>query len=635
MTMLTSRTISKAVSLISQLHQGAPVAVDCETTGLRPYQGDTLRGFSFAFRLGDEIHTFYVPVGYVSGNLWEGAIRSLLDPLHAKDPLWVFHHAKFDLRFLRQLPKASDGSVYFAVPAPERLWDTKTVAWLMDESLAANPPNGIGTSLEAQSQHHLGEGKSDYMRELVIEKGKEVLKAEGVKRPKVADCLSRGWALVTAEETAEYGSQDAALTLRLFEVQRDMILEDHPTIHGNPGPAIEREMRITALLLRVEDNGIKIDTELLAKMLSETETRIADIEEWFTSNYAVDINKPNKLRNFLFNTMEYESIVTTGRGAPSVNRQALEMMPQNETTSMIMEHRRLTKALSGYLAPLSRLVAPDGRVHPTFWQSGTVTGRFSCSDPNLQTIPRADKLAGVRDLFTAEDDMELWEYDLAAAELRVMAGWAGETRLIDALEQGTDMHSANARTIFGDGFTGLQRRASKNIMYGWSYGLTKAETATKYLVGPDCTYQEAIKLADEVLAGMKELYPNIFDMMGRKTWEAERRGYMPISPDGRWPGRFRRYTTEAPIPPRAYTALNAQVQGGIAELMKDIMLEVEPKLDAIGAHICLQVHDSLVIEVPAGYRSGHVQGILQTALDKLNPFAMRMLFDAAPWQAHE
>lgn len=611
-------------SLLGLLPQGIPIAIDCETTGLHPYQGDKLRGFSIAFRQRPSyVDSFYIPVGYPEGNLSEHDVEVLVRKIIALDPIYVYHHSKFDVRFARQLPGGG-----FPVPGPGKLWDTKIVAFLMDENYSS--------SLDAQAELHLGEKKSEYMKQLRLTKGTAALIAEGVKRPKQEEALDRGWREITAEDTGEYGARDAELTLRLRERQLEMIDGKHPLIHGDPAPAIERMMQVEMLLLRVEDNGTLVDTGLLEELREKAEIECQEIEHYFTEHYATNINSTKQLGELLYDTLEMEVPAKTPGGKRSTARAALEQLTGDERFGhlihKLLTQRRLSKALSSYLVPLGEHVAPDGRVHPTFWGTGTVTGRFSCSDPNLQTIPRADTLEGVRDVFVAEEGFELWEYDLAAAELRVMAGMAGETNLMRQLEEGADMHSENAAAIFGENFTPLQRRASKNIMYGWSYGLTKRETASKYIISADVSFAQAMKISDTVLLGIKKLYPKIFALMNRMTREADLAGVVDIGPA--WPGRYRRFVTESARKPRTYTALNAKVQGGIGEFMKDVMLEVEPKLAVVGARINLQVHDSLVSEVPAG-EGKYVQEILQEAADKLNPFLMPMIFDGKPWEQHD
>jgi DNA polymerase-1 len=598
--------------VIERLPAGCPIAIDCETTGLHPYQGDTLRGFSVAFRhwRNNELISFYVPVGYPEGNLDEVSLRALCAAIKGRDPLYVYHHSKFDMRFLRQL---------FPVPEPGKLWDTKVVAWLMDENLS--------NSLDPQAELHLGEKKSDYMKKLVKERG--------------------GWDKLTAEDTAEYGARDAELTLRLYERQREMIFTDHPLIHGNPAPAIPREMQLQGLLLRVEDNGILMDTGYLEELTEKAKIEVGCIEERFVERYAVNVNSPQQVAVLLFETLDvkrkdgketgkverYEAGVDRDgvpiikAKYPTVARSVLESLEDHPVVEDLLHHRRLKKAITAYLVPLQEHTAPDGRVHPTFWSTGTKTGRLSCSDPNLQTIPRGDTLVGVRAAFVAEQGYELWEYDLNSAEMRVVAGMADEQVLIDGLNAGTDMHAKLAQQVFGLGFTGIQRRYAKNIGYGFFYGLTSPVTAAKYISGPN-----AGRTAKKILDGLRELYPNVVTLMKREERRASRDGVVAVG--HAWPGRYRRFVTEAPLKPFPYTALNAQVQGGIGEFMKDVMLNVEAALNAAGARLLLQVHDSLVIEVPEG-KGVLVGDLLQITADDCNPFKMPMIFEGNPWGAHD
>jgi DNA polymerase-1 len=614
--LVTSGNLQDVIEMIHLLKPGQPVAVDCETTGLFPYEQDTLRGVSFAFEIDGRIYSFYVPVVYPGESLPIRDQVALFTALCGARPYWIFHHGKFDFAFLRQLPLSHDGDVFFPFPEPHEWWDTKVVNWLLDENLP--------TGLKESSVRHFGEDSDDCQ-----------LALPGAKRLKSGRVSTTGvkWDQLTLSDIKDYASMDAELTLRLYHLQKDLINSPgNPQVLGDIRPAIERELAIQATLFRIERRGILVNGELIESMRHQTERGVVKIERAFHEIYpGLNINSPVQLAKWLYDDLGLEPPSKTKSGARSTNRDALEQLQdQHEHVAALLKHRRLKKALTGYLVPLTERTGYDGRVHPSFSITGTVTGRFSCSNPNLQTIPRADTLAGVRDVFIAEDGFELWEYDLSAAELRVMAGMADEERLISSLEEGRDMHSENAGEIFGPNFTPLQRRSAKNIMYGWAYGLTRVETAVKYISG--MTKTEAAKVAERVLAGLKRIYPNIYRMMNRTSREADRKGILPVN-EAAWPGRFRHFRTDGRRAP-AYTAFNALIQGGIGEFMKDVMLIAEDELAAVGARICLQVHDSLVIEVPIGMGM-KVQEILQAVADDVNPFAMRMIFDASPWEAHD
>lgn len=629
--LVDNKNVTEVISLLAELPRGVghPIAIDCETTGLHPYQGDKLRGFSIAFEHGNQVLSFYIPVGYPNSldNLTVPNIQRLCGAINEVDPTYVYHHAKFDLRFLRQLPRRADGGVFFPVPPVGRFWDTKVVSWLMDENMSS--------SLKSIAAHLWGEDQKDEQKKI-----KALIKERG------------GWDKLTAEDTAEYGAKDAEQTLRLRQHQIDTLQDSFtPMLYGNPRAAVARELQVQGLLLRMEDNGIMVDSGLLAELLEKAEARCGEIEALMLERYGVNVNSPKQVATLLFDTLDCvkrkdgkalaqveardtgivdrDGVPLITYKVPSVARAVLEGLDDpSGTVDLIMEQRRLRKAISSYLTPLAGLVGDDDRIHPTFWSMGTVTGRFSCSDPNLQTIPRADTLPGVRDIFVAPEGYELWSYDLKAAEQRVIAGMAQEPVLLEGIAAGTDMHSVLAARVFGENFTGLQRRYAKNLGYGFNYGLTSPTTAAKYIAGPNAT-----KLASKILDGLKELYPNIVRLMRTTSRKAEKVGYIRINED-HWPGRFRRFVTESPRKPYPYTALNAQIQGSISEAVKDYMLEAEAHLERIGARMVLQVHDAIVCEVPIGMGK-EVGALLQEIADRFNFFQVRMEFDAQEWHEHE
>jgi DNA polymerase-1 len=488
-TLLSEKDVALVVERLEQLRPGDPIAIDCETTGLHPYQGDKLRGFSIAFRwtAANAMVSFYVPVGYPEGNLSTASVRRICQAIRDADPTYVYHHAKFDLRFLRQLPRAADGGTFFPVPPVGRFWDTKIVCWLMDENMSS--------SLKEVAAYLWGEDQKDEQKAI-----KALIKERG------------GWDKLTAEDTGTYGAKDAEQTLRLYEHQVATLSGLFtPMLYGNPRPAVARELRIQGVLLRMEDNGIMVDSGYLEELLETAQKSCSEIEELMLERYGVNVNSPKQVSELVYWTLklkrkdgkaidlsaytltdsdkEYLKANKALPTPPSVARSVLEELDDpSGVVADILKHRRLRKAISSYLTPLSTMVGDDGRIHPTFWSMGTVTGRFSCSDPNLQTIPRSDTLPGVRDIFVAPEGYELWSYDLKAAEQRVIAGMAQEPVLLDGIAAGTDMHGVLAsRECLARASPGLQRRFAKNIGYGFFYGLTSPVTAAKYISGKDAT----------------------------------------------------------------------------------------------------------------------------------------------------
>lgn len=595
--LVTNLDVGPLLRLIDTLPRESVIAVDTETSGLHPYEGDRLLGVSLAWG-HENIRSFYLPVGHAQSNLSEHNVRSIFTALKKKGARWVMHNGKFDLVFLQQLPKTSDHEPMFLLK--DWFWDTMVVAWLHDEN--------VRHGLKEQAAMWWGDDEKDEQRAI-----RALVKERG------------GWSEVTPAEMANYAAKDAEQTLRLYYRQLTT-----PPKYGEVFPeTIEREMRVQRALYRMEQTAIRVDPDVLVKQLEVAEARVSEIESYFRVEYDLNICSPKQLGEFLYGDCDLPCLHITRKGARQVNRAALEELEnQHPAVPMILEHRRLKKAVSAYYLPLADRLGLDGRIHPSFKATGTVTGRFSCSDPNLQTIPRGDTLVGVRDVFVAEDGYELWEYDLAAAELRVMAGWAKDERMIGQLEEGRDMHSENALAIFGEGFTGLQRRICKNIFYGWCYGIGPAKAAT-YMVQGEPVQERHVRAAREVLDGYNSMYAPIARLMRKLDRHAKTHKFIPLHPKG----RYRRFHSPGVVVP-TYTAFNAIVQGGIGEFMKDAMCAVEPHLDYLGARLCLQVHDSFVIEVPPVHGLG-IAEVLQTIADSINPFKMRMLWDAKPWSEHD
>ncbi len=620
-----------------------PLAIDTETTGLNLYAGDVLRGVSLAWRTDEgKITTRYLSFTHPGGpNLGPHVLRRLCQELarqQERGVLHLYHNACFDWQVLREACSE------FILP--RRFWDTQTVAWLEDENLRHGLKEqgalwfGADAKAEQRALKELRKGRSisDLYRELRAQPeyaGRGQAKAAREVARKLKPLTRKDWDTFTAEDIAAYAEQDTALTLRLYERQ----IESDP--QPDYRPAIEREFAVQRVAYRMMRTGILVDQDAVRRQREATEQEIAEIEQRWGQ---FDLNSPAQVAQFLYVECGLPCIHRTKTGNPSASREALEELEgHHPVVADLLRYRRLQKALAAYYRPLERFIGEDGRIHPSFNTTGTKTGRWSCSSPNLQTIPRGDTLVGVRDVFIAAPGMELWEYDLASAELRVIAGWSQEQDVIDALLGGRDLHAETAERIWGPNFTPLQRRVAKNIGYGWQYGIGPVK-ASGYLTHgtgqaptvcdgwlwphePKCRACHACEAAD-ILRRYEAAYPRMKRLRDGLAQAAEERGYLPLHV----PGRFRRFRGPGYQVPY-YTASNALVQGGIGELMKDVLLRAEDAIGCLGG-LVLQVHDSVVVEVEEG-AGPKVGMILQDILDEINPFPIRMEFDAKSWNAHE
>ena len=629
---------------MSGLGQAKRIAVDTETTGLRPYGGDVLRGISLAWQEDDgELRTMYVPVSHPGSDNVNPA--SIINLLNTTDARLEFHNGPFDWHFLGQ---------YGFVPR-HNYRDSQVLSWLWQEN-GGHTLKGLGADvfgIDAKAEQNAlkaimrGRTQLDIYRELREDPEWKARPAAEAKAMAVELSLAsrKTWATLTAEDIRDYARQDAELTYRLVDVYEDMIANSNA--NGDVSPAVQREHDFQHVIYDMVKTGIMVDPERAQFALEQARARHTELREHYETWYGVDLNKNAQVARLVYDEWDMPVMHRTPGGAPSVARAALDEMKEAHTgVSEIVEYRGLGKAMSTYFDPLLNAVGDDGRVHSSFSSCRTVTGRLSSSDPNLMNIPRRDTLAGVRDVFVAAPGMELWEFDLNQAELRVAASFCDEDGIMSPILGGRDIHSETALRVFGPDFTDLQRRLAKNLNYGFPYGIGPRKFAS-YIVkdtGQAVTFCPAwhfdaprgtprchactVCEAASILDGFRVAMPNLVQMMNHLARYADKHGILPLHV----PGRYRRF--RAPGRPRVpgYTALNAIVQGGVAEFMKDMMLALDSVSADLG-YLVLQVHDSLVLELEPGAGPEALRRI-NLLSDQINPFKMPMPFDGSPWSDH-
>lgn len=621
------------------------VAIDTETTGLNPWGGDLLRGISVAYRLNGQLQSWYLPVSHPASS--NPVVAPVIEALNKTDLCQVYHHGTFDWAFLEQV----------GLKPPEHHRDTHVMAWMLNENefsfqlkQLASKNFGFDAAAEQKALKKImgGATQADAYKALraTEEWGKPHPAAPAREEAKRISAESKkGWADLTADDIGPYAAMDAELTLKLYELEREWI--DHPLTEADVRPDEQREHDFQGVLYRMMKLGIRIDQDAARRQADIAHARLAVLAEAFEGT---NLNAPAQLAHLIYDTWGVECSHFTDGGARSTAKAALEELEgQHEGVDMLLEFRSLQKSVSTYYEPLLTKVGTDGRVHTSLHSARTVTGRLSSSDPNLQNIPLDATMAGVRDIFIPHDGLELWEYDLSAAELRIMSSFAKEETMMSALEEGRDLHSETAEGVFGPNFTPLQRRLGKNLNYGWPYGIGPKKFARYMVAGTGkpvelCEYwrvpwweRRDRKLrkcshctvcgAARILNGYEKVYPRLAHLKKYLEKAADEDGFLPLHQ----PGRYRRFRSPGVRVPN-YTALNALVQGGVAELMKTVMIQAESSVREY-ARMVLQVHDSLVIEVVPG-RGPWVGEVLQTILNDVNPFAIRMVFDSSPWSAH-
>lgn len=602
---------------IRELSADDTIAIDTETTGVALWTKDVLRGVCIGF-YGS---AWYIPVSHPGS--WNVAeTESLRLSLEACPAMPVYANAPFDWRSL-------EAGIGLAPPLA-RYRDVQVIGWLMDE----NAPK----ALKKMGARFFGEDEAAEQRHL-----KSLFKAEtqaaAYKRGRaaglsVADAKAvepipgKTWATLTAEDIAAYAAHDADLTDRVYH---HLLAQPE---YAEIEPAVQRTHDVQAAAYRMTRRGVAIDVDAAVSLRREAMVAYTGIAYEFErygrdpGSYSEEggtaISSPKQLAKLVYETWGLPVTERTDSGAPSTAAVVLEAMAgEHPGLDKVLEYRHLVKAAQFYTALLEHVDA-DGRVHPGFSIVGTVTGRWSCREPNLQQIPKASTNADAKKLFVARPGYELVSFDLKSAELFVAASLADDADMMAALsEPGRSFHKETAAGVFGSDEEPFYTLA-KNLNYGIPYGIGPKKFAT-YIAKGRREKQTAAhyRQAKDAIDGHRAKWPKLHAAIQNCTMYADLTGRLPLG----WPGRFRHFTspTQAwPVP--GYQAFNSAVQGGVAMLVNDVLLAVEGPAACIGAVPVLAVHDSLVFECPAG-EGWMLAELLQRGSDSVNPFKMRMEWD--------
>lgn len=616
-------SVNEAIQGIERLPSGSDLAIDTETTGLDLYAGDVIRGVSVAYRTPDgEMRSGYFGVSHPGGgNMTAREKRALVRALDRTDARHVYWNRNFDAASLAQIglmPRTGEDAWY----------DGSTAAWLQNE----NDPG----KLKEQGQHWLGYDAGEEKRELAkLMKGYAAPELYKRIRPGIrkgmtkvghawakerAAASKKTWATLTIEDIEKYAAMDTVLTLDMDELQHvDGWLAG--SLGTDPWPDMEREFQLTEVVYRIMERGVRVNLDRAQALARTYNTRIAEIEEQFDG---INLSSTKQLAKLVYDTWGIEPRSFTDGGAPSVDKEALEgLQGYHDGIDVILEHRGLTKMVGTYLNPMSVWADDNNRVHTSLNVTGTVTGRFSSSHPNLQNIPKNSTDDTVKKLYVPSDGFELVEYDLHSAELYVGAAITGDTDMQAALlEPGRNFHEETADGVFGRHDEPFYTLA-KNLNYGIPYGMQGKKYALYLVKALKKPMSEGlIRQGQQAVKAHKKKWPITHRGIQRLTDFATENDYIPMIV----PGRFRHFTGWTTHVP-GFTAFNAAVQGGVAEIMKSWMIEVEQPLEALGARMVLQVHDSLWTEQPIG-TTARIEAMLQEALDGINPLSIRLTIDS-------
>ncbi|BBT73282.1 DNA polymerase I [Klebsiella sp. WP8-S18-ESBL-06] len=400
---------------------------------------------------------------------------------------------------------------------------------------------------------------------------------------------------IALEEAGRYAAEDADVTLQLH-------LKMWPKLQKNEGPLRifnEIEMPLVPVLSRIERNGVKIDPAVLHAHSQEIAKRLVELEQkaYEIAGEEFNLSSPKQLQTILFEKQGIKPLKKTPGGAPSTSEEALEELALDyPLPKVILEYRGLAKLKSTYTDKLPLMINPKtGRVHTSYHQAVTATGRLSSTDPNLQNIPvRNDEGRRIRQAFIAPEDYVIVSADYSQIELRIMAHLSRDAGLLKAFAEGKDIHRATAAEVFGlplESVTGEQRRSAKAINFGLIYGMSAFGLARQLNI----PRKEAQKYMDLYF----ERYPGVLDYMERTRAQAKEQGYVATLdgrrlylPDIQASNAARRAGAER-------AAINAPMQGTAADIIKRAMIAVDGWLEAEKPRVrmIMQVHDELVFEV--------------------------------------
>lgn len=555
-TLLTEADLNRWVE---KLNQAKLFALDTETDNL-DYMAANLVGISFALENGEAA---YLPLqlDYLGApkTLEKTTALALLKPILENPAIQkVGQNFKYDLTIF-----ARNGI------------DVQGVAF--DTMLESYVLNSTGRhNMDDLAKRYLGHQTISF--EEIAGKGKNQLTFNQIP----------------LEQAAEYAAEDADVTMKLQQVLWEKLSKE---------PSLEKlfkeiELPLLGVLSRMERRGVLIDSDALFLQSNEIANRLSELEEqaYVLAGQPFNLASTKQLQEILFDKLGLPVIQKTPKGAPSTNEEVLEELAfSHELPKVLVEHRGLSKLKSTYTDKLPQMVNPQtGRVHTSYHQAVTATGRLSSSDPNLQNIPiRNEEGRRIRQAFIAREGFTVVAADYSQIELRIMAHLSQDQGLINAFTQGKDIHRSTAAEIFGvalDEVTSEQRRNAKAINFGLIYGMSAFGLSRQLGIGR----ADAQSYMDLYF----KRYPGVQTFMHDIREKAKAQGYVETLfgrrlylPDINSSNGMRRKAAER-------VAINAPMQGTAADIIKRAMIQLDQTLqNDPDIAMIMQVHDELVFEV--------------------------------------
>ncbi len=560
--------------LFQRLSTEKRFAIDTETTSL-DYRIAEMVGFSVAF---DAKNAYYVPLAHdyegapeqLNRNVILQQIKPILEDASVEK---IGHHLKYDAHIFENHGIHLQG-------------------WYFDTMLASYVLNSVAT------RHGMDDVARVYLSHLTTTF--EQVAGKGAKQ--------KTFNQIEIETAAHYAAEDAHVTYRLYEVL-DRKLKELPELSSI---LHNIEVPVASVLTRMEENGIALDLNFLDQLGVRFSETIQDLENQIIeiAGESFNVSSPKQVGEILFEKMGLKGGKKTATGQYSTSEAILEKI-DHPITALIIEYRGLTKLKSTYTDGLLKQANPETqRVHTSYHQALTATGRLSSTDPNLQNIPVRENIGRqIRQAFIAPQGRILLAADYSQIELRLMAHFSQDEALIHAFNHGQDIHSRTASEVLGvalEDVTSDQRRQAKAVNFGLLYGMSEFGLIRQL----GFSREESQNYIKQYF----HRYPGIYEYMQRTRQIALEQGFVETitgrrlyTPDIKASNMMIRKGAER-------AAINAPLQGSAAEIIKMAMIEVDKILPKAQAKLLLQVHDELVFEVDeaiADEISAKIQDVMQ------------------------
>ena len=531
------------------------VAFDTETTGIDAMSAEMV-GMSFAVE-GGRAWYVAVPENQAEAQEFVDAFRPFFEN---EGQIKVGQNLKYDLTILS----------HYGVEVKGELFDTMLAHYVVEPEQRHNMDHLAETYLHYRTIH---------IEELI---------GTGRQQKNMRD--------LAPSEICDYACEDADVTLRLYPILREKMAECDVTDVFS-----KIEMPLLPVLARIEQNGVRLDTEALRQTGDDFRARLQTLEEevYTLAGHEFTITSPKQVGTVLFEELKIsEKARKTKTGQYSTSEEVLETLrDKHPIVEKILAHRALKKLLSTYVEALPKLINPrTGRIHTSFNQAVTATGRLSSSNPNLQNIPvRGEDGREIRKAFVPDEDCIFFSADYSQIELRIMAHLSGDEHMIADFNAGHDIHAATAARIFHKSIeevTRDERRKAKTANFGIIYGISAFGLSERLGIPRG----EAKELIDSYF----DTYPKVKEFMSTCIERAQERGYILTE--------FKRRRYLADINSRNATvrgyaernAVNAPIQGTAADIIKVAMVAIDRRLreEDLDTKMILQVHDELNFSVP-------------------------------------